>query len=803
MKLYICEKSSMAKALVSALPGAKQRGDGHVKCGDDIVAWASGHLLELCEPEDYDERYRHWGRDTILYVPERWRLKVKERTKGLFSGLKKLIGALDMKLGIIVNAGDADREGQTLIDEILDYCGWKGRTLRLRINDMNPDAIRKALDSMRDNAEYRGEYMAGIARIRADNIVGLAMTRYVTVSLREAGYDAGVISVGRVQTPTLGLVVARDSEIENFVPSPYYELRGTLALDGGRKISGRWLPGEKHAAVMDGQKRLIDRETAYTLVKSLDGQSGEITAVNKKTHKVSPPLPFSLSKLQMAASRKYDITDTLVHVQKLYEAGCVTYPRTSCEYIPEGHFEEAAKMTGAIRASCPSLSDMLDGVDLSRKSAAWDTSRITEHHAIIPTTRVPLEGVLSEKERKIYELICARYALQFLQDYVYEETSVDFSVGGETFGAAGRTVVNLGWQGWDKSDEDGKSDTRGNGKENGEAEEEARAEGEILEAREDNGIQVLPGVREGERGSVQASIAEKVTKPPKPYTYHGLICDMNNIHTHVKDPAIRAKLKEIQGIGTEATQESIILTLFERGYVKKEKKSVISTDLGKLLIDLMGTNEKTSMIEFPDMTALWERRMDEIQGGSASLDDFVEEVAGMVRNIVSGNLDVPASIPGMTRRKKCPVDGCSGYLRYIKDAKTPFFACPVCHATFSDVGGEPVPKKEKLPALAEAPCPMNCGGKAQKYEGKYGYFWKCACSPSVIFGDADGVPVVREARAEAACPVKGCKGKAVRFERKSDGQPFWKCGVCGNFFEDVDGAPVQREKKEKRRNRGK
>jgi DNA topoisomerase-3 len=273
---------------------------------------------------------------------------------------------------------------------------------------------------------------------------------------------------------------------------------------------------------------------------------------------------------------------------------------------------------------------------------------------------------------------------------------------------------------------------------------------------------------------------------------------MNNIHTHVKDPAIRAKLKEIQGIGTEATQESIISTLFERGYMKKEKKSVVSTALGKLLIDMMGANVKTSAMVYPDMTALWERRMDEIQHGSALLDEFVAEVAGMVSEIVSGNMEIPGVIPGMARLKKCLMDGCSGYLRHIQDAKTPFFACPVCHATFSDSGGEPAPGKEKLTALAEAPCPMNCGGKAQKYEGKYGYFWKCPCSPGVIFKDADGAPAVKDTKIEAACPVKGCKGKAVRFERKSDNRPFWKCAKCGNFFDDIDGVPILREKKEKR-----
>jgi transposase-like protein len=157
----------------------------------------------------------------------------------------------------------------------------------------------------------------------------------------------------------------------------------------------------------------------------------------------------------------------------------------------------------------------------------------------------------------------------------------------------------------------------------------------------------------------------------------------------------------------------------------------------------------------------------------------------------------------MTRSEKCLNDGCKGYLRHIKDAKTPFFACPVCHSTFSDVGGEPAPRKEKLPALAEAPCPMNCGGNAKKYQGKYGYFWKCSCSPGVTFKDEGGAPAVKEAKIEVPCPVKGCKGKAVRFERKSDSHPFWKCAVCENFFDDGDGTPVLRAKKEKRRAKGK
>ena len=394
----MAEKASVGKALANVLPGIKKREGNFIRCGGDIVAWASGHLLELCEPEDYDPAYKKWGRDTLLYVPDKWKLKEKERTKALLSGLKKLIRGLAPS-DTVINVGDGDREGQTLIDEILEYCGWKGQTKRLRLNDVNPDAIRKALRNMRDNAEYRGEYKAGQARMYADFLVGLAMTRFVTVSLREAGYKVSAMSVGRVQTPTLGLVVARDREIGDFSPSVYYDLTAVLSLGDERKIKGKWLPNDAYSDSFNEDKKITSKEVALGIAQKLDGVAGCVVSVVKNPRSVSPPLPFSLSKLQMAASRKYDITDTLAHAQKLYEAAYVTYPRTSCEYIPEGHFSEAPKIIDAIRAACPSLSDMLGGVDLSRKSAAWDDKRITEHYAIIPTTKVP--ATLSEKEKKI------------------------------------------------------------------------------------------------------------------------------------------------------------------------------------------------------------------------------------------------------------------------------------------------------------------------------------------------------------------------------------------------------------------
>jgi DNA topoisomerase-3 len=347
-----------------------------------------------------------------------------------------------------------------------------------------------------------------------------------------------------------------------------------------------------------------------------------------------------------------------------------------------------------------------------------------------------MDNAMSQTERKIYELIAARYALQFLPDYEYEETVVEFGADGETFRATGRMVTNLGWQGWEKQDE------------TSEKQEETEDDGDK------SGSQVLPAVNKGETGVLAASTEEKTTKPPKPYTYHALLAAMNGIHVYVKDPAIRSKLKELQGIGTEATQEGIIKTLFGRGYIRKEKKIVKSTELGQMLIDVLSGGRSAALTR-PDLTALWEGTMSDIEAGRASMESFIEEVAGMVREIISDTLNIPGDVPGLERR--------------------------------NTASGE----------VIESPCPL-CGKNARRYEGKYGAFWKCACSPDITFKDVDGVPVVKEARTEAACPAKGCKGKAVRLVSKKDNRVFWKCDKCGNFFDDTDDKPAIRERKEKK-----
>jgi DNA topoisomerase-3 len=739
MKLYIAEKSSVGKALAAVLPGEKEKGVNHIRCGDDAVAWASGHLLRLFEPEEYDEGLKKWSLETLPIVPEQWKYRPVERTKALLAGL----GALLKYADVVVNAGDADREGSLLIDEILEHFGWKGPTKRLRINDVNPDAIRKALSEMKDNSEFRGESLAGKARNYDDWLAGMNLTRYCTRHADMAGYDV-MFSVGRVQTPTLGLVVKRDRDIENFVSKAYYTLSATLELNaadfsnqGKRKITGHLVPVNK--AVPEDlpitPQGMLFKENCIMLADKVRGK-GEVTGVNKKAHRQAPPLTYNLAKLQMDVSRLYDITDALKHVQSLYEQGYVTYPRSDCPYIPEGHHGQARSILDAITSACPGLRDILVGVDARRKSPAWNDSKITEHHAILPTVKVPIDGALSDIERKIYDLIAKRYILQFLPDHEYEQTVINFVAGGERFRASGRTVLVPGWKRWEGGDKN-------------DGEEESAD------------LTILPSVSVGDVGEVEPTVEEKKTNPPKRFTYDTLLGAMNSIHLYVEDQEIRKKLKELDGIGTSATQENILTLLFDRGYIEKRKKGrgpsqIFSTPTGRALIDLLSAGGKSAAFVTPDLTALWERNMTRIEKGELSLESFVGEVAGMVEEIVKEPLHVPE----------------------ISD----------------------LPKKKKRPAgeTIEADCPLGCGNKARRYAGKYGYFWKCSCSPDVIFKDAGGVPAVKEERLKAPCPVKACKGTAERIQKK-DNSFFWKCQVCQNFFDDENGQPLIREKKASRR----
>jgi DNA topoisomerase-3 len=781
--LYIAEKPSVGRAIAAVLPGKPARDEsGFIRCGEDIVAWAAGHLLESAAPEDYDPKWAAWSADTLPLLPAQWKRIPKKGGESGANARKLLaeLGKLLKKADRVIHAGDADREGQFLIDEILEHFHWKGPTMRLRINDVNPDAVRKALREMRDNSQYLGEYYAGQGRDMSDWITGMNLTRYCTLLARGSGYDIQMFSVGRVQTPTLALVVNRDREIENFVSKPFYALSATLALPGRRILTARWQPKEGQAG-LDEEKRLISREICEQ-IREKAGTYGVVAGVEKKRHKKSPPLPYSLAKLQIDMSKKYDVTDTMKYAQFLYENGYVTYPRTDCPYLPEGQFAQAQLVLDAIASGCPNFRDILRQADPSRKSPAWNDSKIAEHHAIVPTAKVPLANTLDDIQRKVYELVATRYAVQFLADCEYEQTTVSITAGGEDFVATGRVVLVGGWTLWEKEEEDTEKTKR---------------------KEDDANAKELPSVEEGEGGPFETSVEEKKTAPPKRFTYETLLAAMNGIHAYVSDPAIKKILRELDGIGTAATQEGIIKKLFDpkRNYLEKQKKNIVSTPLGRALVDLLNAAGRGAALVKPDLTALWEKKLSAVEAGELPLAEFVSEVSSMVTDIVrDSDVTVPElegvakggrTSPAEASDKKCLKEGCGGFLRLVrrKDGSGSFFSCPECKSTYS-VGedGAPVPK---LPPVEEG-CPA-CDGKAQRKSGPYGVYWACPkCGNK--FNDVDGRPVVKEKKekfAEAACPVKKCKGTAVRYPSKyKEGSYYWKCRVCGNTFNDIEGKPV-------------
>jgi len=348
-----------------------------------------------------------------------------------------------------------------------------------------------------------------------------------------------------------------------------------------------------------------------------------------------------------------------------------------------------------------------------------------------------------------------------------------FEAAGERFRTSGREILIPGWA----RDPDWKEE---DGKDNG----------------DDNSL--FPSVATGESGSVVPCVEERSTTPPGRFTYDRLIAAMNNIYLYVEDREIRKRLKELDGIGTSATQEHIVRLLFERGYIEKRGKRIFSTPAGRSLIDLLSAGKGTALVS-PDLTALWEQEMTRIETGELELDAFVSEVAAMVGEIVEEPLVIP-EISGLPRRKKCLTEGCDGYLRHIAKEKSSFFACSVCGNTFKDRGGEPEKRRQANGEASgkservEADCPRGCGRKARRLEGPYGFFWKCACSPELTFKDVEGGPVMKEERPKVKCPVKECGGMAEQYRTRDGERLFWKCGICRNAFDDADGKPVIREK---------
>ena len=456
-RLIIAEKPSLGRAIAAALPNPQKKDQGFIRCGNgDIVTWCIGHLLEQVEPDSYDERYKKWNLADLPIVPEQWQLRPRKTSSKQLTVIRKLLKEATQ----IVHAGDPDREGQLLVDEVIDYCKVsktkKEAMQRLLVSDLNLPAVKRALNQMRSNREFIPLSISALARSRADWLYGMNMTRAYTLLGQKAGYQ-GVLSVGRVQTPVLGLVVRRDEEIENFVSKDYFTLHALIpyqSTDGGQSgqsfdIRARWKPSEACKPWQDEEGRVLNRKLVENVANRIANQPATVIESEQKQTKQSAPLPYSLSALQIDAAKRFGMSaqQVLDTCQSLYEKHkLITYPRSDSRYLPKDHYSQRESVVDAIANNAKELSSGAQGADLSLKSKAWNDSKVDAHHAIIPTPKKSSVNGLSANEMKIYQQIARQYLMQFYPPAVFADAKLVFDIAGGVFTAKGRQLVSPGWK---------------------------------------------------------------------------------------------------------------------------------------------------------------------------------------------------------------------------------------------------------------------------------------------------------------------------------------------------------------------
>lgn len=651
MRLFIAEKPSVAAAIARELNPAAERTGHYYDCGEDKVTWCFGHLLSTAEPEDYMEgleRYDidgsaknrpRWSIDQLPIFPTEWKMIVNRvPRKGKFPDVeeqKKLnahvqaIKNLIYKASVVVNAGDPDREGQLVVDELLQFVNCQKKVMRLWLNAVDPASVRKSLQSLEPNSKYKGFMESALGRQRADWLIGMNMTRLYTIIWGSRGGSSDIlISVGRVQTPTLAMVVERDKEIAAFKPHDYYSAAFLMHVGegGSEPLKLKWVRDEAEKEVpigrVDAEGRIINRAFMEQLVAQLDGREARVSDVVSEEKQEGAPLPYSLSELQKAANKLfgYSPKDVLNGCQALYEKYTLTtYPRTDCGYLKESQHGEAPEVWKAVMANLGSIKANLQSpgcLDMSRKSRAWNDKKVTAHHGIIPTACLKNLNDLPAREKNLYMMIVKRYAAQFLPDYEFMSVSISVNSGTHLLQTKGRVVTQNGWRGIDlwAAGVDGHE-------QRGPDDDEPTDDAEVAN---------LPEVAVGMTGHLQGgTLGQHKTTPPPRFTGALLIDAMQNIHRRITNPHVRKMLKETEGLGTEATRADTIDTLVKRGYIEERKKGkkveYHSTAIGQLMVDFI-----PGIFTSPQLTAYLESRLADIAESKDALDKVEEKIRELV-----------------------------------------------------------------------------------------------------------------------------------------------------------------------------
>lgn len=758
MRLFICEKPSLAGTVASFL-GKPKKEDGYYSVAGDCVAWLYGHILGLDEPDDYDPALKNFSYDTLPIVPSPFKKHVKGgSSKNAFNVIKKLAKDADE----IIHVGDPDREGQYLVDEVLEAIKNKKPTKRLLINAYDDVSVKRAFDSMEDNSssKLRNQYKAALGRDYTDWLIGMNASRKYSL-------DSGkTLKVGRVKVPTLALVARRNAEIENFKSIKYYVVRAFFRTDDSTPFESLWQPADDVEG-LDSEGRVIDILSVRKVLQQVEGQPGVVKKLEKKKGTKAPRLPFSLSTLQQTC-KALSPDKVLAVCQSLYEKKLTTYPRSDAQYIPDSQHADAATIIANLKLTGEDEIKLLaDGADSSIKGKAFNSKKVDAHHAIIPTMEKVDFLTLSTDEQLIYKMVAKRYLLQFYPLQEFEDTVCEIDCAGETFIAKGKVVLKPGWTAAAK-DEDEETDSKDKDKDI------------VKESKQ------LPELHEGDKLVLSvADYTEKNTTPPKPFTQTSLIGAMCNAHQYVKDASLKTKLKDVKGIGTEATRSKIIKELLDAEMLletgKKSSKILSVSDTVKELI-----HNLPDELTYPDSTALMEQDLDAVEHGEMSFDDFMQKEIDYVSQLMTLQSNFTKSAKDQPDRPDCPA--CHVGKLYYKDGKNGrFWYCGEwkkgCNATFSDDNGKP----------AIYDCPICHNGYLIRYKSKKvenEYYWGCSTHQcKVFFPDVKGKPFIKK------CPE--CK-KGYLMKRTGKNGVFWACNAypdCKATFPDDNGKPGKKEKK--------
>ncbi|WP_440993612.1 DNA topoisomerase 3 [Cysteiniphilum litorale] len=725
MRVFIAEKPSQGRDIARVL-GCNSKSEGYLSSHSDIVTWGFGHLLQPADPEKYDERYKNWNLDDLPIIPERWKLSPNPKSKAQLAVVKGLIA----KASEVVIATDADREGELIARLILGNARYNGPLKRLWLSALDDSSIKKALSNLKEGSETENLFWAGLGRQRADWLCGMSYSRASTLVF---GDSSNVFSVGRVQTPTLRLIVERDIEIENFKPKTYYIIKAKFDQIECDWVVPDFLKG-------DEEGRCLDRGFAEAVVEKCINQPGTVKTCETKKKEQAAPLPLSLSELQKIANKKhgYDAKSILNAAQALYETHkATTYPRTDCGYLPLSQFGETAQILGHLNQL--GYSELIQHCDAQCKSRCWNDKKVSEssHHAIIPTNSGKInKASMSQVEANVYDIIVRYYLAQFMGKYVFNETVIEIICEEELFKTKGIVPVELGWKRAIQKHSDKDQDKKGN----------------------DSTEKQLPVVQVDQPLNCdEINIHDKMTTSPSHYTDATLISAMKNCGRQVDDQDAKKMLAEVQGIGTEATRADIIETLKQRSYVKVDGKYIISTSKGREIIKQL-PDALTNIV----ITADWEQKLSEIAKGRETYQNFIEGIQTSLHQ----NIDVIRSMDGKVEKviaNPCPKCGKSMIRHKSKQGKGYWWGCSGykegCDTKMDDYRGSP--KAKAAAVTSDIQCP-ECNNhplilRTGKQKRK---FWACSGYPEckAIYSDNHGKPQfekVAPEKADKPCPKCG------------------------------------------------